>query len=126
MLTRFRHEGAMKPISNKRHRFPPDTIRLPVWLYFRFTTSSRDVEELLAQRGIRLSFTKVTSAILVPLGGAQNTLEADVARRRVHRDGLPRRRTIAAAVVWCTKMGASFEHLAPDPNQRLAWIIAVR
>jgi hypothetical protein len=55
MLTRLRHEGAMKPISYKRHRFPPDTVRLPVWLYFRFTTSSRDVEELLAQRGIRLS-----------------------------------------------------------------------
>ena len=33
----------MKPISYKRHRFPPDTIRLAVWLYFRFTTSLREV-----------------------------------------------------------------------------------
>jgi hypothetical protein len=32
----------MKPISFKRHRFLPDTIRLAVWLYFRFTTSLRD------------------------------------------------------------------------------------
>jgi hypothetical protein len=32
----------MKPISFKRHRFPPDTIQLAVWLYFRFTTSLRD------------------------------------------------------------------------------------
>ncbi len=39
----------MKPIPYKRHRFPPDTIRLAVWLYFRFTTSLRDVEEMLAE-----------------------------------------------------------------------------
>jgi putative transposase len=42
----------MKPIPYKRHRFPADVIRQAVWLYFRFTLSFRDVEELLAQRGI--------------------------------------------------------------------------
>ena len=42
----------MMPISFKRHRFPADVIRQAVWLYFRFTLSVRDVEELLAQRGI--------------------------------------------------------------------------
>ena len=42
-------------ISFKRHRFPPDVIRHAVWLYFRFTLSIRDVEELLAQRGIEVS-----------------------------------------------------------------------
>ena len=42
----------MPPVSFKRHRFPPDVIRLAVWLYFRFTLSLRDVEEMLAQRGI--------------------------------------------------------------------------
>jgi len=45
----------MKPISFKRHRFPPDVIRYAVWLYFRFTLSIRDVEELLAQRWIDAS-----------------------------------------------------------------------
>ena len=35
----------MKPISFKRHRFPPDTIRLAVWRYFRFTTRLRDVDK---------------------------------------------------------------------------------
>jgi putative transposase len=45
----------MKPISFKRHRFPPDVIRYAVWLYFRFTLSVRDVEELLAQRDIEAS-----------------------------------------------------------------------
>jgi transposase-like protein len=49
----------MKPISYKRHRFPPDTIRLAVWLYYRFTTSLRDVEDLLAQRGIDVSYETV-------------------------------------------------------------------
>ena len=44
----------MKPISFKRHRFPADVIRQAVWLYFRFTLSIRDVEELLAQRGIEV------------------------------------------------------------------------
>ena len=45
----------MNPISFKRHRFPPEVIRYAVWLYFRFTLSVRDVEELLAERGIEVS-----------------------------------------------------------------------
>lgn len=49
----------MQPISYKRHRFPPDTIRLAVWLYFRFTLSFRDVEELLAPRGIKVSYVTI-------------------------------------------------------------------
>jgi putative transposase len=49
----------MKPVSYKRHRFPPDVIRYAVWLYFRFTLSLRDVEELLAQRGIEVSYETI-------------------------------------------------------------------
>ena len=45
----------MRPISFKRHRFPPDVILHAVWLYLRFTLSIRDVEELLAQRGVEVS-----------------------------------------------------------------------
>jgi putative transposase len=45
----------IQPISFKRHRFPPDVIRYAVWLYYRLTLSVRDVEELLAQRGIEVS-----------------------------------------------------------------------
>jgi putative transposase len=48
-----------KAISFKRHRFPPDIIRHAVWLYFRFTLSFRDVEELLAQRGIDVSYETI-------------------------------------------------------------------
>ena len=49
----------MKPISFKRHRFPADVIRYAVWLYFRFSLSFRDVEELLAQRGIEVSYETI-------------------------------------------------------------------
>jgi putative transposase len=46
-------------LSFKRHRFPPDVIRYAVWLYFRFTLSLRDVEELLAHRGIDVSYETI-------------------------------------------------------------------
>ena len=49
----------MKPISFKRHRFPADVVRHAVWLYFRFSLSFRDVEELLAQRGIDVSYETI-------------------------------------------------------------------
>jgi putative transposase len=39
----------------KRHRFPPDIISYAVWLYFRFNLSHRDIEDLLAERGIAVS-----------------------------------------------------------------------
>ena len=49
----------MQPVSFKRHRLPPEVIRLAVWLYFRFTLSFRDVEEMLAERGIDASYETV-------------------------------------------------------------------
>jgi putative transposase len=45
----------MKLISYARHRFPSDIIRHAVWLYLRFTLSHRDVEDLLAERGLMVS-----------------------------------------------------------------------
>ena len=41
--------------SYKRHQFPPDIIHYAVWLYYRFHLSHRDIEDLLAQRGIEVS-----------------------------------------------------------------------
>jgi transposase-like protein len=35
-----------------RHRFPPEIIQYAVWLYHRFSVSHRDIEDLLAQRGL--------------------------------------------------------------------------
>ncbi len=49
----------MQPISYARHQFPAEIIRHAVWLYLRFTLSFRDVEELLAERGIETSYESV-------------------------------------------------------------------
>jgi len=49
----------MSRFSYARHRFPPTIIQHPVWLYFRFALSYRDVEDLLAERGIDVSYETV-------------------------------------------------------------------
>ena len=54
----------MTPISYRRHRFPPVVIQHAVWLYLRFTLSYRDVEELLAERGLDISYESVRSWVL--------------------------------------------------------------
>jgi putative transposase len=54
----------MKPISYARHRFPPDVIRHAVWLYLRFTLSYRDVEDLLAERGLIVSNESIRRWVL--------------------------------------------------------------
>ena len=46
----------MHTVSYSRHRFPAEVIQYAVWLYFRFPLSFRDVEDLLAQRGIDVSY----------------------------------------------------------------------
>ena len=46
-------------LSYHRHRFPAEVIQYAVWLYFRFPLSFRDVEDLLAQRGIDVSYETV-------------------------------------------------------------------
>ena len=43
----------------KRHRFPAEIISYAVWLYFRFNLSHRDVEDLLAERGINVSYEAI-------------------------------------------------------------------
>src|SRR5215207_8646102 len=54
----------MQPISYARHQFPAEIIRHAVWLYRRFTLSYRDVEELLAERGIETSYETVRRWVL--------------------------------------------------------------
>ena len=49
----------MKPISSRGHRFPPQIIQHAIWLYCRFTLSFRDVEDLLAERGLDVSYETV-------------------------------------------------------------------
>src|SRR3974390_3455078 len=54
----------MTTISFARHQFPPDIIRHAVWLYLRFTLSFRDVEDLLAERGLDVSYETVRRWVL--------------------------------------------------------------
>jgi transposase-like protein len=54
----------MAEISYRGHRFPPIVIQHAVWLYLRFTLSYRDVEELLAERGLDVSYETVRSWVL--------------------------------------------------------------
>ena len=49
----------MKNSIYTRHRFHPDVIRRAVWMYFRFNLSFRDVEELMIERGVEVSFETV-------------------------------------------------------------------
>jgi putative transposase len=43
----------------KRHRFPPKIIQHAVWVYHRFNLSARDIEDLLAERGIAVSYESI-------------------------------------------------------------------
>src|ERR1700747_1011430 len=49
----------MAEISYRGHRFPPIVVQHAVWLYLRFTLSYRDVEELLAERGLDVSYETI-------------------------------------------------------------------
>jgi putative transposase len=54
----------MAPLCYRRHRFPPEIIQHTIWLYVRFTLSYRDVEELLAERGLDISYETVRRWVL--------------------------------------------------------------
>src|SRR5258706_8344682 len=57
----MRHTSVMRTSVSLycRHRFPAEIISDCVWLYFRFALSFRDVEEILAMRGVSLSYETV-------------------------------------------------------------------
>jgi transposase-like protein len=70
----------MTTISFARHQFPPAIIRHAVWLYFRFTLSYRDVEDLLAERGLDISYETMRRWVL-----KFGPMFARELRRRRHR-----------------------------------------
>src|SRR5438477_738029 len=55
---------SMSKISYRGYPFPPDIIHRAVWLYFRFTMSFRDVEDLLAERGIEVSYETIRQCVM--------------------------------------------------------------
>ena len=58
----------MRTIPFIRHRFPPDIICHAVWLYVRFTLSYRDVEDLLVEQGLYISYEGVRRWLLKFVG----------------------------------------------------------
>src|SRR5882762_6493375 len=55
----LRHTPEMYTSDSLYHRFPAEIISHCVWLYFRFTLSFRDVEELMSSRGVSLTYETV-------------------------------------------------------------------
>jgi putative transposase len=74
----------MRKITYARHRFPPSIIQRAVWLYFRFPLSFRDVEEMLAERGMDVSYETIRRWFL-KFGPA---IAANIRSRRVQPSGI--------------------------------------
>jgi transposase-like protein len=72
----------MTDISYRGHRFPPIVIQHAVWLYLRFTLSYRDVEELLAERGLDVSYETVRSWVRTKAAEEPSAAEQSLASRR--------------------------------------------
>jgi putative transposase len=58
-VPKLRHEYTPAATKYKNYRFPSEIISHAVWLYFRFCLSFRDVEELLGERGVIVSYEAV-------------------------------------------------------------------
>jgi putative transposase len=54
----------MTPLSYSGYRFPPDILQRAVWMYLRSTLSFRDVEEILAERGIGVVYESIRRWVL--------------------------------------------------------------
>src|SRR4051812_12486018 len=54
----------MTVLSYSGYRFPCDIIQRAIWMYLRFTLSFRDVEELLAERGIIVAYESIRRWVL--------------------------------------------------------------
>jgi putative transposase len=67
------------PSPYRGYRYPPEIIVDAVWLYFRFHFSLRDVEDLLAERGIIVSHESIRQSC-AKFGA---TFAARLRRRRV-------------------------------------------
>src|SRR5208282_5569607 len=68
----------MRKISYASYRFPPEIIQQAIWLYLRFTLSFRDVEDLLAERGIIVSYETIRRWV----NHFGPTVAADLRKRR--------------------------------------------
>jgi transposase-like protein len=75
----------MTKISYSCYRFPPEIIQQAIWLYVRFTLSFRDVEDLLAERGIVVSEERKMQGFK-SVGSAQGVLSVHAATQNTFKD----------------------------------------
>src|SRR3954465_10869753 len=61
---RLGYSDPMTSLSYRGHRFPSPIIQHAIWLYLRFTLSYRDVEDLLAERGLEISYETARRCVL--------------------------------------------------------------
>jgi hypothetical protein len=92
----------MVQLSYRRHRFLAEIIQHAIWLYLRFTLSYRDVEELLAERGLDVSYENgaALGAEIRPADRAQAAAGLPTPKRAM----APRRcvtNTLLKEEVWC-------------------------
>ena len=80
-----RHNPLMRISPYHRHRFPAEIISHCVWLYFRFSLSFRNVEEMLAMRGVTVSYKTVREWCLK--FGQTYANGSAATRRSLQRDG---------------------------------------
>ena len=69
---KVQHTYKNSAISYAGYRFPPELISYAVWLYFRFPLSFRMVEELLAARGIDVTYETIRRWVLWCLTSASD------------------------------------------------------
>ena len=107
----------MPPISYARHHFPPVVIQHAIWLYLRFTLSFRDVEDLLAERGLEVSYETVRRWVLKFGPAIAKRLRQRRPRptERWHLDEMAVRIGGAQIYLWRAVDDGSFAH-RPSPN----------
>ena len=105
--------GPMKrdTLSDQGYRFPPDMISHAVWLYHRFGVSVRDVEDLLAQRGMTVSYEVIRlwclTSVQYTLAGSRVDRAGGATSGTWTRSSSPSRDSGAIAGVPSIKMGTS-------------------
>src|SRR5207302_6859215 len=105
----------MARLSYRRHRFRPEIIQHAIWLYLRFTLSYRDVEELLAEHRLDVSYETVRRWVLKfgPLIARKlrQGRPRPSARWHPRRDGRPDRREADVPVARRRPRGRGSRHV---------------
>ncbi len=124
-------------ITYKNHRFPVEILSHAVWLYFRFCLSFRDVEELLAERGVLVTYEPVMRLSLAHatgLGGRDRRAAsaAERARQSVTRsiksavNKITEYQPILGHLLACAIKTGTYCCYTPNPHETITWDFAAQ